>query len=156
MGDCFLHFLHLLCPPAPPVRVLVHEETQEVVEHMKQVIKTNPQLSVEERNLLSVAYKNKAREKAELSGCAKSPLFRTPEGSCFESVPDGDEWCVRTTHRKVGNCWTIHVWGPPPPGGHNVTKSKFQGFMSSKSCMQLSQILFKGCSSTRKMERASR
>ncbi|CAK9072750.1 unnamed protein product [Durusdinium trenchii] len=35
------------------------ERYDEVVEHMKQVIKTNPQLSVEERNLLSVAYKNK-------------------------------------------------------------------------------------------------
>ena len=29
---------------------------------MKQVIQTGPQLSVEERNLLSVAYKNKAAE----------------------------------------------------------------------------------------------
>jgi len=29
---------------------------------MKQVIQTGPQLSVEERNLLSVAYKNKAAD----------------------------------------------------------------------------------------------
>lgn len=36
------------------------DSTEEVIDHMKQVVATGPELSMDERNVLSVAYKNKA------------------------------------------------------------------------------------------------
>ena len=38
----------------------IDDSTEEVIGHMKQVVATGPELSMDERNVLSVAYKNKA------------------------------------------------------------------------------------------------
>lgn len=38
----------------------IDDSTEEVIDHMKQVVATGPELSMDERNVLSVAYKNKA------------------------------------------------------------------------------------------------
>ena len=45
-------------PQSPVQEILIHNKSTEMVENMKNVASADQELSVEERNLLSVAYKN--------------------------------------------------------------------------------------------------
>lgn len=76
------------------------ERYDEVIEHMKQVIQTGPQLSVEERNLLSVAYKNKV-------GMLRS-AFRASQGVAKTASSDeaqyAEEYLQKAQEEGIRSC----------------------------------------------------
>eukprot|EP00435_Cladocopium_sp_Y103_P029445 s1042_g7.t1 len=79
------------------------ERYDEVIEHMKQVIQTGPQLSVEERNLLSVAYKNKV-------GMLRS-AFRASQGVAKDASRDeaqyAEEYQKKAQEEGIRSCEDI-------------------------------------------------